>query len=52
MRLGLSGGHGLTVREEKLDRAYVSGAIGFWERWSRKKALHLRKKNGPKKSRR
>lgn len=50
MRLGLSGGGGGGVREETLDRAYASGAIGFWERWSRKKALHLRKKNRPKKS--
>jgi len=30
---------GLTVKEETVDRAYASGVIGFWTRWSRKKAL-------------
>jgi hypothetical protein len=30
---------GLTVREETVDRAYASGSIGFWARWSKKKAL-------------
>lgn len=50
MRRGLGGGGGLKVREESLDRAYASGAVGFWERWSRKKALHLKRKNSPKKT--
>lgn len=30
---------GITVREEMVDRAYESGVVGFFERWSRKKAL-------------
>lgn len=33
---------GLKVREECLDRAYSSGMVGFFERWSRKKDLHRR----------
>ena len=34
---------GITVREEMVDRAYASGMVGFFERWSRKKALNARK---------
>jgi len=34
---------GITVHEEMVDRAYASGAVGFFERWSRKKALAARK---------
>jgi hypothetical protein len=38
---------GLTVREELVDRAYASGMVGFFERWSRKKALNtLKQKPG------
>jgi hypothetical protein len=33
---------GLKVHEEKLERAYASGAVGFLERWSKKKDLHRR----------
>jgi hypothetical protein len=35
---------GLTVKEEQVDRAYSGGMIGFFERWSKKKALHRKKK--------
>ncbi len=28
------------VRDEMVDRAYESRQIGFWQRWSRKKAAH------------
>lgn len=35
---------GITVREEMVDRAYASGMLGFFERWSRKKALDARKR--------
>ncbi len=35
---------GLKVREEKLNRAYESGMVGFLERWSRKKGFWLNKK--------
>ncbi len=31
------------VHEEMLDRAYPSGRISFWQRWSRKKAVHRHK---------
>jgi hypothetical protein len=32
---------GVIVREEMVDRAYASGRVGFFERWSRKKALRM-----------
>lgn len=34
---------GITVRQEMVDRAYAAGTVGFFERWSRKKALSLKK---------
>jgi len=34
---------GITVREEMVDRAYASGMVGFFERWSRKKVLNTQK---------
>ena len=37
---------GLKIREEKVDRAYESGMIGFLERWSRKKYFQQKLKNG------
>ena len=39
---------GIQVREEKLDRAYAAGMVGFLERWSRKKELHRRKQQAAK----
>lgn len=42
--MGQSGG--LEVREEFVDRAYNSGVIGFFERWSKKKGIH-RKRTKP-----
>jgi hypothetical protein len=35
---------GLIVRQEFVDRAYSSGRISFWERWSRKKIIERCKK--------
>ena len=35
---------GLIVQEERIDRAYNSGMIGFFERWSRKKSIDRQKK--------
>jgi hypothetical protein len=35
---------GLAVKEEQVDRAYSGGIIGFFERWSKKKALHRKRK--------
>lgn len=50
LRRALQGDHGMTVREEKVDRAYASGTMGFMERWSRKKAIHRRiQQSTPKK---
>lgn len=46
LRSAVKGDEGIKVHEEKVDRAYDSGTIGFFERWSRKKNLHRRKKNG------
>lgn len=34
---------GLQIREEKVDRAYSAGLIGFFERWSRKKQIERRR---------
>ena len=34
----------IEVREEKMERAHEAGMMGFLERWSRKKALHQRRK--------
>ena len=45
LRNGLKSDAGLKVREEKLNRSYHSGMIGFMERWSQKKAIERRKKN-------
>ena len=44
LRSAMEGAEGLSVREEKLERAYEAGMIGFLDRWSRKKALHKKKK--------
>lgn len=44
LRSALQGVKGGSVKEEMLDREYESGAVGFLERWSRKKALASRKR--------
>lgn len=44
LRKAMSERGGVTVREEMVDRAYASGMVGFFERWSRKKALAGKKK--------
>jgi len=43
LRSAMNGSDGLVIKEEMLDRAYQSGMIGFWERWSEKKVLHRKK---------
>jgi hypothetical protein len=43
LRTAMGQEHGSTVREEMLERAYRSGMIGFFQRWSRKKSLNSRK---------
>jgi len=49
LRSAMQGGQGLQVREEKVDRAYESGMMGFFERWSKKKELDTRRKQKDKK---
>lgn len=44
LRTALGTPEGLKVKQEKLDRAYESGMIGFLERWSRKKILRNQRK--------
>jgi hypothetical protein len=47
LRKAMADKGGLAVHEELVDRAYASGMVGFFERWSRKKALNnLKQKPG------
>jgi hypothetical protein len=47
LRQAMAATEGLDVLEENIDRAYDSGIIGFWERWSKKKNLQrLRQARG------
>jgi hypothetical protein len=43
---------GNDVKQEHVDRAYESGMIGFWERWSRKKSLNRQTQNKLQRKRR
>ena len=43
LRAAIQGRDGLKVKEERIDRAYNSGMIGFFERWSKKKAIDRQK---------
>ena len=42
LRTAMQGTSGINLRETVIDRAYASGAMGFVERWSRKKELSRR----------
>jgi len=42
----IRGDQGIKVKEEKVDMAYESGTMGFFERWSRKKHLQAKKTKG------
>lgn len=44
LRSAMAKSDGIKVREEKVDRAYSAGMIGFLERWSQKKELHQKRK--------
>lgn len=44
LREAVKGPEGIIVEEERVRRAYGSGTISFFERWSRKKALDRQKK--------
>lgn len=50
LRKAMAGKGGIAVRQEMVDRAYDSGRVGFFERWSRKKALSAQKRNKIQKS--
>ncbi|MBU0987999.1 MAG: hypothetical protein KKH68_12190 [Proteobacteria bacterium] len=39
LKSAVAGADGLKVQEEGVDRAYASGMITFFQRWSRKKQL-------------
>lgn len=41
---------GIPVHEEMVDRAYESGLIGFFHRWSKKKQLHQRRQQANRKT--
>jgi hypothetical protein len=43
LRKAMAQKDGIKVREEMVDRAYASGVMGFFDRWSRKKALQAKK---------
>ena len=45
LRAALKGPEGLRAKDEFADRAYASGVIGFFERWSKKKELKRRIKD-------
>jgi hypothetical protein len=45
LRSAMADVKGLKVRQEFVDRAYSSGRITFWERWSRKKIIERCKKD-------
>jgi hypothetical protein len=49
LRTVINGPEGIKVEEERVKRAYGSGAIGFIERWSRKKALERQKRENTNK---
>jgi hypothetical protein len=44
LRAAVKGPEGIQVQEEQVKRAYRSGTISFFERWSRKKTLDRQKK--------
>jgi len=46
LRAAIESKNGLKLDEEKVDRAYASGHMGFLERWSKRKALKRRQGEG------
>ncbi len=48
LRTAMAGKDGLKAEDEHVDRAFESGMIGFFERWSRKKRIHKKRKMGDK----
>lgn len=50
LRKAMADRGGVVVRQEMIDRAYAAGTVGFFERWSRKKALCTQKRRQGKAS--
>ena len=48
LRKAMADKGGIAVRQEMVDRAYASGTVGFFERWSRRKALSFQKQKKDK----
>jgi hypothetical protein len=46
LRAAVAGEQGLVIHEERLQRAYRAGSVGFLERWAQQKTLQRRKKKG------
>jgi hypothetical protein len=44
LRTALAGEQGVAVHEERLERAYQAGAVGFIQRWAQHKTFQRRKK--------
>jgi hypothetical protein len=44
LRKAMGDSDGLRVKEEMVDRAYASGRMSFFQRWSRRKALNAQKR--------
>ncbi len=45
LRFAMSKGGALNLREERIDSAYASGRIGFFQRWSEKKEIYKKLKD-------
>jgi hypothetical protein len=45
LRAAAAGRDGLKLAEEKIDRAYSAGAMGFFQRWHQKKSIARKKEN-------
>jgi hypothetical protein len=44
LRIALQGREGIDMQDRRVDRAYESGMMGFWSRWSRKKLLDRKRR--------
>jgi hypothetical protein len=50
LRTAMGKSDGYKVKEEMIDRAYSSGIMSFFERWSQKKDIQRRRQNDLKKT--
>lgn len=49
LRAAMKSRGGLEMQEDKVDKAYASGRLGFMERWSKKKEIQRKMKDSEKK---